>query len=64
MCGKKARVSARRLHDGDAFVRDMIAEERRRGDPVSQILFIERLVQSDGNRFQVAASPAQQRLTY
>ena len=49
------RVAARRLHDGDAMLRDVIAEVSGGGDAIAQIVFVERLLHADGDGFEITS---------
>jgi len=48
-------VSAGRLHDWDAVPGDVIAEVSSRDDAVLEVVFVKRLIQVDGNPFEVAS---------
>ena len=49
------RVSPGRLHDWDAVPGDVIAEVSSRDDAVLEVVFVKRLIQVDGNPFEVAS---------
>jgi hypothetical protein len=52
------RVAARRLHDGHAFRRDVIAKKCRGSDALFQVILFKRFAQADGDRIQVASGQA------
>jgi hypothetical protein len=55
-CINVNRVAAGRLHNRHAFGRDVIAQIPGRSDPISEVIFFERLLQTHRNGFEVAAS--------
>src|SRR3974390_1219430 len=48
-------VAAGRLHDGDAVGGNVIAEKRRGGYSIFEIVLVERLVKADGDGIQIAS---------
>ena len=51
-------VAARRLHDGDAFGGDVVAEIGGGGDAVAEVVLVEGLLEADGDGFEVASGEA------
>ena len=48
-------VAARRLHNRHAVLGNVVAKVSRRGDPVAQVVFLQRLLHAHRDRLQIAA---------
>src|SRR5581483_11840821 len=50
------REAARRLHDGHARARDVLAEITNRREAILQVILVENFFQANRDRFQIASS--------
>ena len=59
------RVAARRLHDGHAVFRNVVAEVSGRGDTVFEVVLVQGLLHADGDGFEISpCQPAVGRIAF